>query len=1126
MGRRRMAGQAGAGRVAAGQVVEGRVAAGHRTRVGYRRWRMKAVSSSPHSSASKTLIQEPPMGQQDDGSAKSPGVPTRPGTFAQMYFSIGVRMYLRLRLLAVLFFLVVPVALAPVGAMAQQPASTAGATTSSATVHGMVVDPDNALIPGAAVTLTPASGKAQSTTSKSDGTYSIRGLATGIYTLNVTAPGFANFTKQAVRVTAGANLNQDVSMSLAEQIQQVDVKTDTVSLSVDPESNASATVITGAALDALSDDPDELQSELTALAGPSAGPNGGQIYIDGFTGGQLPPKSSILAIRINQNPFSAQYDQLGYGRIEILTKPGTSALHGNFMTQFGDKFLNTSTPFLGAANSQPDYHTLFFMGNVTGPIKDGMSFALSGSHRTIDNNSIINPTAFYASSATSTTLCAPGDLTCTSYPFPTTARALAEPQTRWDISPRLDMMLGAKNTLTMRYQYMSGKSNVSPAVNSALLTTGSDSSNSDQAIQISETQLINSKVINETRFEYEHNSSNSTPLNTAPGISVQGYFNVGGGSTSSGSGNHVEVQNYTSVQLAKNFARFGGRLRTSSESNYSNGGINGSFSYTALLDPCTDPNVPMANKPSNCVYTSIAPQSSDPTGYICATSTISSYQCGFVSQFGLKSISPNSYTIGARETDVGLYAEDDWKAKSNLTISYGARLEAQNVINSGHDFAPRVSLAYGVPRKSGTTTTVLRGGFGVFYNRFSLGSIQSQIANNGQNSVNYTYSSPGIGCQPTPTGTLPYSSGCTTGAKTAATVTPTLNDPNLRSAYTIQSAATLEQQVGKYASVSVTYLNARGLHQFLTRSIPISAGSTTIDNINQSEGVFRQNQINANINVRTPKGINLFGFYSANWAGSNIGSITNPFSSSVDYGRAGFGVRSRMMLGGSIPLLYKISASPMIFAQSGSPYNVTLGTPDGVTLGFSDRPEFAPGVTAATANCLVASSFSNGNSLDSAGAIIKQIPGNQIPVNFCTGPANVSVHLRLSRTFGIGPKTAAALATAAAQAAQQQGGPGGPGGGGPPPGGGGGGGGRGGGPGGGGPGGGGPPGGGGSSSSDRKYSLTIGAQAMNLFNEVPYGNPISSLSNTQFGKTTSIAGGPFASQNSVRNITLQANFSF
>jgi hypothetical protein len=360
-------------------------------------------------------------------------------------------------------------------------------------------------------------------------------------------------------------------------------------------------------------------------------------------------------------------------------------------------------------------------------------------------------------------------------------------------------------------------------------------------------------------------------------------------------------------------------------------------------------------------------------------------------------------------------------------------------------------------------------------------------------------------------------------AKTAATVTPQLNDPNLRSAYIIQSAASVEQQIGKYASVSVTYMSARGEHQFLTRSIPLGTGSTTIDNINQSEGVFRQNQINTNINVRTPGGIVIFGFYSANWADSNIGSITDPFNSSVDYGRAAFATRNRMVLGGSIPLPYKFTASPMIFAQSGSPYNVTIGTPDAVTLGFNDRVEWNPAAgtmpaLGSFAQCTQVSNFAD--SKYSAGASTD----NQIPVNFCTGPANVSFNLRLARSFAIGPKTAAALAAA------QAGGPGGPGGmggmGGPPGGGrpgGGGGGGRGGF--GGGPGGPGGPGGFGGG-SDRKYTLTIGAQAQNLFNQVPYGIPVSTWTNPQFGQTLSIGGGPFGGGNAVRTIMLQANFSF
>src|SRR5213075_3338546 len=97
----------------------------------------------------------------------------------------------------------------------------------------------------------------------------------------------------------------------------------------DSSNNASAVVLRGADLDALSDNPNDLAADLQALAGPAAGPNGGAIFVDGFSGGELPPKNSIREIRINQNPFSAEYDRLGMGRIEILTKPGTDKFHGD-----------------------------------------------------------------------------------------------------------------------------------------------------------------------------------------------------------------------------------------------------------------------------------------------------------------------------------------------------------------------------------------------------------------------------------------------------------------------------------------------------------------------------------------------------------------------------------------------------------------------------------------------------------------------------------------------------------------------------------------------------------------------------------------------------------------------------
>ena len=144
---------------------------------------------------------------------------------------------------------------------------------------------------------------------------------------------------------------QQINISLVIQMeeQKVEVNDSPTRLDVDPSNNAGTVVMKDKDLEALSDDPDEMQSELQALAGPSAGPNGGQIYIDGFTAGQLPPKASIREIRINQNPFSSEYDKLGYGRIEILTKPGTDSLHGQVSLTGNTAAFNSRNPFLGSS---------------------------------------------------------------------------------------------------------------------------------------------------------------------------------------------------------------------------------------------------------------------------------------------------------------------------------------------------------------------------------------------------------------------------------------------------------------------------------------------------------------------------------------------------------------------------------------------------------------------------------------------------------------------------------------------------------------------------------------------------------------------------------------------------------
>jgi len=190
-------------------------------------------------------------------------------------------------------------------------------------LHGTVTDPSGAAVTKASVQITTPDGKVLTTTTSGTGSYEVKGLGAGKYGIKVAATGFADYEVDGIEVGSGQSQKMDVALSIAIQQENVSVSDQAIGLDTSAESNVSQMVLSGKDLDALSDDPDELAEDLQALAGPSAGPNGGQIYIDGFTGGQLPPKSSIREIRINQNPFSPEYDKLGYGHIEIFTRPGT-----------------------------------------------------------------------------------------------------------------------------------------------------------------------------------------------------------------------------------------------------------------------------------------------------------------------------------------------------------------------------------------------------------------------------------------------------------------------------------------------------------------------------------------------------------------------------------------------------------------------------------------------------------------------------------------------------------------------------------------------------------------------------------------------------------------------------------
>ena len=944
--------------------------------------------------------------------------------------------------------------------------------TSTGILRGQVADPSGAVIPQASLTVSSTTGVSRTGASDATGQYAITGLKPGQYTVTVQATGFSSFTSPPVRITAGQVQRLDISLAIQMEQQQVQVtSSDTPGVSVDPDSNVSAVVLTGKDLDALSDDPDELSNELTALAGPAAGPSGGQIYIDGFTGGQLPPKSAIRAIIINQNPFSAQYDAPGYGRIEILTKPGTDKLHGQIFLNASASAFNTANPF---AQNQPPYHTLQYNGSVSGALGKRASFFFTADRRNIQDNNIVNANVPYIPDPAT---CAPENGVVVDSTGTLCSLAVPYPQSRTDISPRIDYQLTANQTLTVRWDYYRDVRTNSGVGTFVLPSQGYNTSETDNRIQISDSQVYGAKFVNATRFQYIHEVTSQTPKEVAPAIDVLQNFQGGGSpqGTQHDTANHYEFQDYASVALAKHYLRFGGRVRDVHDTNYSNANFQGTYTYSTLND----------------------------------------YLAALPSQFSITAGAP---TQTSSVLDLGLYAEDDWKVRPNFTVSYGLRFETQNHLQNKADFAPRLALSYGIGGKQ--PKTVIRAGYGIFYNRYTYDLLLNV------NRYNLDQQGQVQSIQSNPNGTPPDS----TDENSLALPTFYRTQPGLNAPATIETGTGIEHQVNKSVSVSATYLYSRGIHQLLSRNIdaplpdgtrpalnlcpanPIGAAPGTPCNIYEydSLAVFKENQIFLNLNVRYGKKLTFTGFYIYSKANGDTGGNgyhpSNQYDIMQDYGRQFFDVRNRVFAFANYNAPYGFRISPFLSASSGAPFNIQLSQDINGDSFFNDRPTFAN----SNSNPATVDTTKYGNFDISA---TPPAGSRLIPINYGNGPVQFAMNMRLAKSFGVGPRVEEGKGARVDGGGGRGGGRGMPGMG---------------------LGGNGPNPGNQSGRVDRRYSITLSAFAHNIFNVVNLAPPNGTLGGPPdgttdspfFGKSNQLASGFFSHGSAVRDFNFQALFNF
>jgi hypothetical protein len=864
----------------------------------------------------------------------------------------------------------------------------------TATIQGMITDQFGAVISFASVTVGDSSHVMATTTTNDQGVFLINALMPGKYIVRVEAAGFAPYENRDVVLSGGRRVALDIKLSVAIQKQHLTVSADSPGPGLDPDRNQGSIILKGADLDILPDDPDDLANALQAMAGPSAGLDGGQIFVDGFSNGSVPSKGAIREIRINQNPFAAEHDRIGFGRIEIFTRAGENAYHGDALLFYNNRAFNTQNPFV---SNHPPYHFVFYGADLDGPIVNKRStFTFSFFRRDIEDNAVVNATVLDASLA-------PVRFT----------QAVIAPRKFLDINPRFDHEFSKNNTLTLRYTYTRLSFENAGVGEFALPSRGYETTDSEHTLQISDTAILRSNAVNEFRFQYFRaqigKSSNTSAL--IPTIFVRDSFIDGGPQFIEGNRttDRFELQNLMTWLIGRHALRFGGRLRSVSLDDASTANFEGRYVFLGGVAPVLDAN-------NHLVFGDHGFPLFESITSLEAYRRTLLFQRIVVGPRDITALGGNptflQITTGdpiarVNQVDFGGFFQDDWRLRPNFTLSYGLRYEAQSNVSSTHDLAPRLAFAWSPGMKSGRPPkTVIRGGAGIFYDRVSEDLILQATRFDGVRQSQFLIPGPAL------LGFYPQVPSAAALQHLEQFKTVVRVAPDLRVPYTVQSGISIERQWWSRITTSLAFVNARGAPYLMSRNInaPLpgtfdprvpSSGLRPFGNTGniaeyESSGIFKQHQLVLNASGRLGHGMSLFASYFLARADSDTdGPDTFPANSydlKSEFGPSSLDIRHRAFVGLSIRLPWSLTANSFLIASSGVPFSILSGTSVNGDLLAAERPAFATDLSQASVKVTKYGSFD-----------LNPAPAQQIiPRNSARGPGYASMSLRLGRSFSFG----------------------------------------------------------------------------------------------------------------------------
>ena len=740
------------------------------------------------------------------------------------------------------------------------------------TLRVVVKDPSGAVIPNATVILkgTETANRdlvIPSLTSDGQGVASAPNVPAGRYAVSASFPGFESRTLSDVRVRPGDN-RREITLPIEKVAESVAVGRDPATAASDPKSDRFSNVLSRDQIEALPDDPDEMEQVLKEMAGPGA-----TIRMDGFRGGKLPPKSQIRSIRFSTAMFAAENHSAGHSFIDISTQPGLGPLRGSMDFNFRDGALNARNAFQPRKGPEQTQQVNFNLSGTLLKDRTSFSFAAGGA-------SLYDSANIYAA-----------------IPGQGVAAPIRRPSDRMNFNLRVDHAINKSHSLRGSFQQTGGEQHVLGVGNYDLVGRAYARTASESLFRVSESGPLSRLWFAESRLQIRRANTRSDSAFEEPTVRVLDAFTSGGAQVAGGR-ESTDVELATDIDYARRGHSMrmgalieGGQYRSDNRSNYL-----GTYTFPSLAD----------------------------------------YEAGRPSTYTVRTGNP---LVSYSQWQAGVYFQDDWRVRQNLTLSGGVRQEFQTHISDPSHFGPRGGFTWS-PFKSGKTT--VRAGTGIFYDWLEAEIYEQTLRVDGERQRDTVILNPGF---PDPLA----------GSASEQVLPP--SKYLLANGIVLPKRAlvlfALTQRISPNFSVNASYNHQEGWDRF--RGVNVNAPldgvrpDPSLGNITQVESTARleADSFNVGMNFSIPQR-RMFLFANYGWnnqrndADGAFSLPANNYDLAAEWARATGIPRHMASAVFNTVLRRDLRLGLSTSARSGVPYNVTTGYDANGDTVFNDRPAGTP----------------------------------------------------------------------------------------------------------------------------------------------------------------------------------------